>query len=134
MPCRADERFAQGPEPPKATTRTRLARNGGASRKQPEVEDPVENETEEVDASNGDETAGDQPKKRHRELFVYETVKTWVSGAKSEFDPVDIRHQIELAAREMMHESGQVKLPNHKEAEGEIAMWKYAGWISIFLS
>ena len=31
MPCRADERFAQGPEPPKATTRTRLARNGGAS-------------------------------------------------------------------------------------------------------
>ncbi len=47
MPCRADEQFAQGPEPPKATTRTRLARNGGASRKEPEVEDPVENETEE---------------------------------------------------------------------------------------
>ena len=51
MPFLADERFAQGPEPPKATTRTRLARNGGASRKEPEVEDPVENETEEVDAS-----------------------------------------------------------------------------------
>jgi hypothetical protein len=60
MPCRADERFAQGPEPPKATTRTRLARNGGASRKQPEVEDPVENETEEVDAIDGDEEADEE--------------------------------------------------------------------------
>jgi hypothetical protein len=60
MPCRADERFAQGPEPPKATTRTRLARNGGASRKEPEVEDPVENETEEVDAIDGDEEADEE--------------------------------------------------------------------------
>jgi hypothetical protein len=60
MPCRADERFAQGPEPPKATTRTRLARNGGASREEPEVEDPVENETEEVDAIDGDEEADEE--------------------------------------------------------------------------
>ena len=60
MPCRADERFAQGPEPPKATTRTRLARNGGASRKEPEVEDPVQNETEEVDAIDGDEEADEE--------------------------------------------------------------------------
>ena len=29
----------------------RLTRNGGASRKEPEVEDPVENETEEVRAT-----------------------------------------------------------------------------------
>jgi hypothetical protein len=60
MPCRADERFAQGPEPPKATTRTRLARNGGASRKEPEVEDPVENETEEVDVIDSDEEADEE--------------------------------------------------------------------------
>ena len=47
-------------EPPKATTRTRLARNGGASRKEPEVDDPVENETEEVDAIDGDEEADEE--------------------------------------------------------------------------
>jgi hypothetical protein len=60
MPCREDEQFAQGPEPPKATTRTRLTRNGGASRKEPEVEDPVENEMEEVDAIDGDEEADEE--------------------------------------------------------------------------
>ena len=60
MPCRADERFAQGPEPPKATTRMRLTRNGRASRKEPEVEDPVQNETEEVDAIDGDEEADEE--------------------------------------------------------------------------
>jgi hypothetical protein len=60
MPCRADERFAQGPERPEAATRMRLTRNGGASRKEPEVEDPVENETEEVDAIDGDEEADEE--------------------------------------------------------------------------
>jgi hypothetical protein len=126
MPCRPDERFAQGPAQPKATTRTGLTRNGGACCEEPEAEDPVEHAPEEGDVIDGDGEAGDQPKKRHRELFVYETVKTWVDGARSEYDPVDIQHQIQLAAREMMHESGQVKLPNHKEVKGEIAMWKPA--------
>ena len=82
MPCRPDERFAQGPAQPKATTRTRLTLNGGASCEEPEAEDPVEHEPEKGDVIDGDGEAGDQPKKRH----------------------VDIQHQIQLAAREMMHD------------------------------
>ncbi len=58
--CLVVQMSAQGPEPPKATTRTRLARNGGANRKEPEVEDLVENETEEVDAIDGDEEADEE--------------------------------------------------------------------------
>jgi hypothetical protein len=38
----------------------RLTRNGRASRKEPEVADPVENETEEVDAIDGDEEADEE--------------------------------------------------------------------------
>ena len=78
MPCRPDELFAQGPEQPKATTRTRLTRNGGASCEEPEAEDPVEHEPEEGDVIDGDGEAGDQPKERHRELFVYNIGSNWL--------------------------------------------------------
>ncbi len=86
---------------------------------QQNAEEPAENDSEldnEDDEDDAADEASDKPK-RHRELNVYETVKSWVTGKIAEFELGDIEHQLELETRKLMNESEMVKLPNYKETK-----------------
>jgi hypothetical protein len=55
---------------------------------------------------------------------VWITVKTWVSGERAQFEDVDIKHQLELAAQGIMNKSGIVKLPGHKDNKTDLRLFK----------
>ncbi len=59
-----------------------------------------------------------------REILVWTTVKTWVTGERAQFEDADIKYQLELAVREIMTESGIVKLPGHKDNKTDLGMFK----------
>ena len=116
MPCRSDKEFAQGPDEPNAVTPPRRRTNDGAGRDKSDVE--ISDENDEHEVANPEKT------KRVRELLSWTTVKTWVTGERAQFEDADIQYQLEIAAREIMNESGIVKLPGHKDNKTDLGMFK----------
>jgi hypothetical protein len=55
---------------------------------------------------------------------VWTTVRTWDTGISAQFEDADIKYHLELASRNLMHESEVIKLPRHKENKSDLGMFK----------
>ena len=73
MPCRPQERFAQGPEPPNPVTPTESTGNDGAGHADPDAENS--------DAESDLEAP--QKQKRAHTVLSYEVVQRWVTGNRA---------------------------------------------------
>ena len=130
MPCRSessDEGFAQGPDKPNTVTPPRRLHNAEASQDKSYAQNSEYNDSD----APADDYCGDQlfslnseKRKRVLEILVWTTVKTWVTGVIAELEDADIKYQLALAAREIMNESGSVKLPRNKNKKTDLGIFK----------
>ncbi len=118
MPCQSDEESAQGPREPGPVTPPRRRRNAGAGSDKSDAEIEDGDDDQYLDQPFSPEPNAEKGKRR-LELPVLTTVRTWDTGISAQFEDSDIKYQLELAPRNLMHESGIIKLPGHKENKSE---------------
>ena len=86
MPCRPEEEFAQGPEPPHPVTPTKLTGNDGGWHADPDAE---------ISEGEGDlNEEVPQKRKRSHTVLSYEVVKHWVTGERAEKDDDVIKTEL----------------------------------------
>ena len=115
MPCRPQERFAQGSEPPNPVTPTNLKPTGndGAGH----ADQDAENSDTESDLE-----APQKRKRPTRTVLSYEIVKRWVTGERAKLTDQEIREE----ACKLMELSRQKRFPCHKCLDSDLGGWKFA--------
>ena len=101
MPCRPEERFAQGPESHHLVTPTKPTGNDGAGH--------ATKDTENSDAESDLEVP--QKQKRFRTILRYAVVQRWVTGDRAELTDQEIQAQLKEEACKLMELSGQKGFP-----------------------
>ena len=114
MPCRPEEEFAQGPDPPNPAMPTDSTGNAGAGHAEPDAENS--------DAESDLEAP--QKRKRTRTILSYEVVKRWVTGDRAELTEDEIKAELALEATKLMELSGQKKFPCHRALDSDLGCWK----------
>ena len=114
MPCRPDETFAQGPEPPNPVMPSDSTGNDGAGHADPDAEN----------TDSESDLEAPQKQKRARTLLAYEVVQRWVTGDRAELTDQEIQTQLEVEASKLMELSGQKKFPCHKALDTDLGCWK----------
>ena len=114
MPCRPEEEFAQGPDPPNPAMPTDSTGNAGAGHAEPDAENS--------DAESDLEAP--QKRKRTRTILSYEVVKRWVTGDRAELTEDEIKSELALEATKLMELSGQKKFPCHRALDSDLGCWK----------
>ena len=113
MPCRPDETFAQGPEPPNPVMPSDSTGNDGAGHPDPDAEN----------TDSESDLEAPQKQKRARTVLAYEVVQRWVTGDRAELTDQEIQAQLEQAACKLMELSGQKRFPCHKSLDSYIGVW-----------
>jgi hypothetical protein len=114
MPCRPEEEFAQGPEPPNPVMPTESTGHDGAGHAEPDAEN----------AESGSDLEAPQKRKRTRTVLSYEVVKRWVTGDRAELTEDEIKAELALEATKLMELSGQKSFPCHKALPTDLGCWK----------
>ena len=84
MPCRPDETFAQGPEPPNPVMPTDSTGNDGAGHADPDAEN----------SDSESDLEAQQKQKRARTVLAYEVVQRWVTGDRAELTEQEIQAEL----------------------------------------